>query len=72
MRKLWSLMFSDLNLDGSAPVRARPNVGEWGPVNVISTAQKKRLRVWTSVIFLVALVVVVLLGRYFYRLVMGL
>lgn len=72
MRKLWSLMFSDLNLDGSAPVRVRPNVGEWGPVNVISTASKKRVRVWTSVIFVVALLVVVLLGRYFYRILMGL
>lgn len=72
MRKLWSLMFSDLNLDGGAPVRVRPNVGEWGPVNVISTASKKRLRVWTSVIFVVALLVVVLLGRYFYRILMGL
>ena len=47
-------IFSDLDLDGDAPVRARPAVGDWGPVEVPSTAGKKRGRLIAVGLFIVA------------------
>jgi hypothetical protein len=60
-------VFSDLDLDGDAPVRARPGVGEWGPQNVITTAQKKRQRIWAVLAFVVALCVIIAMGTFWYH-----
>lgn len=64
-------VFSDLNLDGDAPVRARPGHGEWGPNFVNSTAEKKRHRVYAVIGFVLAVAVVVGVGYFWYRIVMG-
>lgn len=64
-------IFSDLNLNGDTPVRVQPNLGEWAPVRVPTTAQKKRARytvVFASVSVTVALF---LLGDFFYKALMG-
>ncbi|MDR0436549.1 MAG: hypothetical protein LBH11_07365 [Propionibacteriaceae bacterium] len=64
-------VFSDLNLDGDVPVRARPDYGEWGPNAVDTTAQKKRHRVYAVIAFIVAVAVIVGAGYFWYRIVMG-
>jgi len=61
------LVFSDLKLDGDAPVRAQPVVGEWGPVDVTSTAAKKRGRVLAVLLFVAALVVLVVAGFFWFK-----
>ena len=35
---------SDLNLNVGAPPRVRPGMGEWGPQEVPTTRQKRRMR----------------------------
>ena len=37
---------SDLNLNVGAPPRVRPQMGEWGPLEVVPTRKKKRMRWW--------------------------
>ena len=64
-------VFSNLNLDGGAPVRARPDVGEWGPREVTSTARKKRQRIVVVVAFIVAVAVIVAVGTYWFKLLWG-
>ena len=47
-------------------MRARPDVGEWGPVQAVSTASKKRGR-WLPVLaFVGALVVLLFFGYIWY------
>lgn len=58
--------FSDLNLNGDAPARVQPKVGEWGPERVPTTQAKKRLRIWVSLAFVAALTALCLLGWFFY------
>lgn len=65
------MTFTNLDLDGSAPVRVRPRVGEWGPAMVLTTAQKKRQRIKIGVFFVLAIVAICLLGWFFYRVLMG-
>jgi len=60
-------VFSNLKLDGDTPVRARPGVGEWGPVEVTTTAAKKRGRVIAVLLFVVALVVLVAVGYFWFK-----
>jgi len=60
------LLFSDLKLDGEAPVRARPDVGEWGPVQAISTATKKRSRLQVVLAFVAALAVLLAAGYFWF------
>jgi type VI protein secretion system component VasF len=64
------MVFSDLNLNGEAPVRVRPEVGEWGPPDVISTASKKRQRIFVVLAFVAAVVAVCLLGWFWYDMLM--
>lgn len=64
-------MFSEVDLDGASPVRVRPGVGEWGPVNVPSTAQKKRMRIWVVLAFIASACLVCFLGYQFYQAIMG-
>lgn len=59
---------SDLDLNAGAPVRARPGVGEWGPGQVPTTAQKKRLRVWVSLVLAAAMTAIGVLMYVFYKL----
>jgi len=62
---------SDLKLDGDAPVRARPEFGEWGPMEVTGTAAKKRGRALVVVFFVLALVVLLAAAYIWFRLVHG-
>ena len=64
-------VFSDLNLDGTSPVRSQPELGEWGPRNVPSTRWKRWQRLLVSVVFVIAVVAVVALGYFFYRALQG-
>ncbi|WP_091968255.1 hypothetical protein [Propionibacterium cyclohexanicum] len=66
-----SRFFSNLDLDGGAPVRARPRLGEWGPELVATTRRKKRLRVWAAAVFVLAASLVGVLMYVFYRILMG-
>lgn len=63
---LWRRMWSNLNLNGPVPARVRPSIGEWGPVGLPSTKQKKRGRWLAPVFFTLALAVVVLTGWFFW------
>ena len=71
LHRLNVMTFSDLDLNGEAPVRVRGGVGEWGPAGVPSTASKKRQRIWVGLFFIIGVTVVCLLGWYFYRVLMG-
>jgi hypothetical protein len=59
-------IFSNLNLHGATPPRVQPSVGEWGPLKVPSTKQKKRMRIWVSLALLGSLIGIFLLGWYVY------
>lgn len=69
--KAGAMTFTNLDLNGAAPVRVRPLYGEWGPAGVLSTAQKKRQRVKMGVMFILGVAAVCLLGWYFYRAIQG-
>ena len=64
-------IFSNLNLNGATPPRVQPKIGEWGPVKVPSTKQKKRMRIWASLALLGGLMVIFLLGWYVYHAMTG-
>ncbi|MDR1354689.1 MAG: hypothetical protein LBJ43_00170 [Propionibacteriaceae bacterium] len=64
-------VFSDLNLDGDVPVRVRPDYGEWGSNLIDSTAHKKRHRGYAVIGFVVAVAIIVGVGYFWYRIVMG-
>ena len=49
----------------------QPAVGEWGPVKVPSTKQKKRMRILASLALLGGLIVIFLLGWYVYHAMTG-
>ena len=63
--------FSDLNLNGSPPLRVQPRVGEWGPVMVPSTRWKKWARVLVPLIAVGLAVGVFFLARTFYLMLTG-
>lgn len=57
---------SNLNLNGSTPPRARPNLGEWGPAGIVTTRKKKRRR-WLAILALfLSSLACFLLGWYVY------
>jgi NhaP-type Na+/H+ or K+/H+ antiporter len=64
-------IFSNLNLHGGTPPRVQPTIGEWGPVKVPTTKQKKRMRIWVTLALLGALIAIFLLGWYVYYLMTG-
>jgi hypothetical protein len=64
-------IFSNLNLHGATPPRVQPSVGEWGPLKVQSTKQKKRMRIWVFLAFLGSLIAIFLLGWYVYYMMTG-
>lgn len=57
---------SNLNLNAGAPPRVQPRIGEWGPTQVPSTRQKKRMRWWAVLAFLATIAVLVGYGYYIY------
>jgi hypothetical membrane anchored protein len=57
---------SDLNLNGPAPLRAQPQLGEWGPELVPSTRWKKWQRVLVPIIAIGLAVGLFFLARMFY------
>lgn len=59
-------IFSNLNLNGQAPVRVRPVIGDWGPEQVPTTKSKKRQRFWVGPALLLAMILIFLLGWYVY------
>lgn len=64
-------IFSNLNLSGSAPLRAQPKLGEWGPQRVTSTRAKKWQRVLVPIVAVGIAVGVFFLGRMFYLMLTG-
>jgi len=64
-------IFSNLNLNGSAPPRVQPALGDWGPERVPSTRSKKRMRIWVGLVLLGAMLAIFLLGWYIYHLMTG-
>ena len=64
-------IFTDLNLNGRSTTRVQPKVGEWGPEMVPSTAAKKRMRIWVSLVLVAGLIALFFLGRYFYKTLTG-
>ena len=64
-------IFSNLNLHGGTPPRVQPTIGEWGPVKVPSTKQKRRMRIWVTLVLFGALIATFLLGWYVYYLMTG-
>lgn len=64
-------IFSDLNLNSDVPVRVQPRLGEWQPVRVPTTAQKKRVRITVLGAFAMTITGCFLLGNLFYRALMG-
>lgn len=63
--------FSDLNLDGQSPLRAQPDRGEWGPLDVPSTRQKRWVRIVVPVVAVAIAVGLFFLGRFFYLVLIG-
>jgi hypothetical protein len=67
--KRWA--FSNLNLNGRTPPRVQPTIGEWGPANVPTTGQKKRMRIYVLIALPAAMLACFLLGWYVYFLMTG-
>ncbi|MCL1837863.1 MAG: hypothetical protein FWG47_00900 [Propionibacteriaceae bacterium] len=59
---------SNLNLNEGSPPRVIPGIGEWSPVNVLSTKKKKRQRWITLAVFVVALAALTAYGYWMYTL----
>ncbi|AZZ43304.1 hypothetical protein C0Z11_07010 [Acidipropionibacterium jensenii] len=60
-------IFTDLNLNGRAPVRVQPKIGEWGPRGVPSTRAKKVQRIIAPIVFVLVLAGLAGLFYFFYR-----
>ena len=63
--------FSNLNLNGRTPPRVHPAIGEWGPVKVPTTKQKKRMRIYVGIALPAAMLLCFLLGWYVYFMMTG-
>ena len=64
-------VFSNLDLDGKAPVRAHANRGSRGPQGVISTRMKKIQRIVIPIAVVAIGVALFFLGRMFYLILTG-
>jgi hypothetical protein len=60
---------SDLNLNVGAPPRVRPQMGEWGPVDVLPTRKKRRMRWWTILAVVLVTAAVVGYGYWIYTII---
>ena len=63
-------VFSDLDLSGDIPVRARPRLGH-GPQHVHSTRMKNLMRVVVAIVTIAIAVGLFMLGRMFYLMLTG-
>lgn len=63
-------LFSDLDLGGDAPLRARPVLGK-GPRHVHTTRFKRRMRVLVPIVTVAIAVGLFFLGRMFYLMLTG-
>ncbi len=64
-------IFSNLNLNGGAPPRVQPTLGDWGPEQVPSTRAKRRMWIWVGLALLGTMLAIFLLGWYVYHLMTG-
>ena len=64
-------VFSNLNLDGQAPLRAQPGRGVWGPSGVPTTRWKKFQRILVPIVVVALAVALFFLGRMFYLILTG-
>jgi hypothetical protein len=64
-------IWTDLNLHDVTPVRAQPEVGEWGPIRVAATRAKRRMRWLTVLVALAAAAALFTIGRLVYSSLMG-
>jgi len=64
-------IFSNLNLNGAAPPRVQPTLGDWGPEQVPSTRSKKRQRIFVPVVLFVVLLAIFALGWFVYHALTG-
>lgn len=64
-------VFTDLSLDGQAPLRVQPGRGEWGPVDVPSTRRKRWVRILVPLVAVALATGVFFLGRFFALLLIG-
>jgi hypothetical protein len=60
---------SDLNLNVGAPPRVRPEMGEWGPLEVPPTRKKRRARWWAVLAVVLVTAAVVGYGYWVYTIV---
>mgnify|MGYP000858748744 FL=1 len=60
---------SDLNLNVGAPPRVRPQMGEWGPLDVPPTRKKRRMRWWTILALVLVTAAVVGYGYWIYTII---
>jgi len=64
-------VFTKLNLHENTPLRVQPVVGEWGPMEAMSTRRKRRAR-WAWVIgFVLVVAALLLFGGWVYGQVMS-
>jgi len=64
-------VFTDLNLHGDSPERARPEVGEWGPVAAWPTRKKRHARIIWIIAFVVIVTLAFVFGWYVYGIIMN-
>ena len=60
---------TNLNLNEGAPARVMPRIGEWGPLEVPATRQKRRMRWWVILTFVGVLAVTVGYGYWIYTMI---
>ena len=60
---------SDLNLNVGAPPRVRPQMGEWGPLDVPPTRKKRRMRWWTILALVLVTAAVAGYGYWIYTII---
>lgn len=61
-----AVVFSDPNLNGTAPLRVQPQVGEWGPHEVVTARTKLRQRALMPLLFTGVLSALVALGTFMF------
>ncbi len=64
-------VLTNLDLHGTTPTRIQPEVGEWGPVEVMPTRNKRRARVLWIAAFVAVIVALFVFGHIVYDLVMN-
>ena len=64
-------IFTNLNLNGTTPLRVQPGVGEWGPSSVQPTRRKRLTRWMWIAAFVVVLTVMFILGYIAYGMIMS-